>query len=353
MPSKRKNAVSQSLILSFAISSLGLPFAALAQKKAAYAEREVTFTGAQGVRLAGTMTIPTSPGKHPAFLMIAGSGPTDRDGNSALGIKTDLFKQLAASLAKDGVATLRFDKRVTGALRSSIPKDPSGLREYCSWENFVEDAMAGYRFLRKEPEVDPKRTGLLGHSEGGMLALQGAAGMSSEKPAALILIGTPGRNIAVILREQIGGLLTAQKATPEQTKFFLDKQDSICATIKQSGKVPANVPAGLAALYPAYLGKFLHSELLFEPTRDAAAFAGPVLVVQGEKDVQVSAERDAPALSKALRSRRNDQHEIFIVPNASHNLKNVTDRSDPGFAGDADPAALSKLRTWIKSNLKG
>ncbi len=353
MPSKRKNAVSQFIAFTLAISSLVSPFAAFAQKNAVYAEREVTFTGAQGVRLAGTLTIPNSPGKHPAFLMIAGSGPTDRDGNSALGIKTDLFKQLAASLAKDGVATLRFDKRVTGALRSSIPKDPSGLSEYCSWENFVEDAMAGYRFLRKQPEVDPKRTGLLGHSEGGMLALQGAAGMNSEKPAALILMGTPGRNIAVILREQINSMLAAQKATPEQTKFFLDKQDSICAAIKQSGKVPANVPAGLVALYPAYLGKFLHSELLFEPTRDASAFPGPVLIIQGEKDVQISAERDAPSLSKALNARRNDRHETFIVPNASHNLKHVTDKTDPGFSGDVDTAVFSKLRTWIKSNLKG
>ncbi len=353
MSSKRTKTISHSFILTLAIGSLGNPFASLAQKNTAFSEREVTFNGAKGVRLEGTLTMPNSPGKHPAFLMIAGSGPTDRDGNSALGIKTDLFKQLSASLAKDGVATLRFDKRVAGSLRSSIPRDPVGLSDYCSWENFVEDAMAGYRFLRKEPGVDPNKTGLLGHSEGGMLALQGAAGMKSEKPVALILMGTPGRNIAVILREQIGGLLAAQKASPEQTKFFLDKQDSICADIKKSGKVPANVPAGLAALYPAYLGKFLQSELLFEPTKDAASFAGPVLLIQGEKDVQISAERDAPELAKALHTRRNDRHESFIVPNASHNLKHVSEKSDPGFGGDVDPAVFSKLRTWIKSNLKG
>ena len=318
------------------------------------AERDVWFHGANGVTLAGTLTLPAhSPGlRVPGMVLVAGSGPTDRNGNQGAALHTDLLKQMADSLAQHGIASLRYDKRGIG-LSQKQPTDAPGLAAFYAWENFVADTTDALCWLQAQPEIDPNRTGLLGHSEGGLLVLQAAVqwkGMP-HPPRVLVLASTPGRPTDEGLHDQIARLLKLQQATPEQTRYFLDKNDAICAAIRKTGKVPDDVPPGLAVLYPAYLGKFLHSLLAVRPAELATKYRGPVLVLQGAKDVQVSPGKDAKALDAALRRRKPDTHALHIVPNASHNLKLVTSAEEEGFTGAVAPDALAALPSWLTAHL--
>jgi dienelactone hydrolase len=321
----------------------------------ASSERQVSFAGADGVTLAGTLQLPAGEQAGPALVLVAGSGPTDRDGNQPPALVTDLLKQIAEGLADQGIASLRYDKRGMYANKADLPKDIAKFGDFFSWENFVGDAAAACRFLRQQPRVDPKRVGILGHSEGGMLALEAAHMLKAEghAPAVLILVSTPGRTIDAVIADQLKGLLARQHATPAQTDFFLGENARITKAIQQTGKVPADVPPGLAALYPGYLGKFLHSELASDPCKLAADFSGPVLVVQGSADIQVSPDRDAKALDAALATRKEDVHTLAVIAKASHNLKVPPNADDPGFKGPVAADALDQLRHWTAAHLVG
>jgi len=315
-----------------------------------YPERQVTFVGNGGARLAASLTLPdhTSQNASPGLVLIAGSGPTDRDGNSGLGAHTDLLKQVAQRLAQAGVASLRYDKRGVGGSAMS-PQDQAHLADYVSWENFVGDAVAALRFLQSQPGVDAARTGFLGHSEGGVIALQAAQQIKGQPQPArlLVLVSTPGRPMDMVFQDQLVKALKSQHATAIQTDYFLAENQAIVTAIKKTGVVPDNVPAGLVALYPPYIGKFYRSALQLDPAKLAARFPGPVLIIQGQKDIQVSPSKDAPLLDTALSSRPHGAHRLFLVPGASHNLKQVADKSNPGLEGPVTPQALSVLCDWL------
>ncbi len=318
-----------------------------------YTEKPVTFIGVGGAVLAGTLTLPahSGPPAVPGLVLIAGSGPTDRNGNSG-SVQTDLLRQIAQRLASEGIASLRYDKRGVGGSAMS-PADQAHLADYVAWENFVGDAAAALHDLQQQPGIDARRTGFLGHSEGGLVALQAAGQISAaQSPSLLVLMSTAGRPFDVVVNEQLVRILKLQGATPAQTDYFLSKNREIAAAVERTGVVPDDVPAGLAALYPAYAGKFLRGDQLADPAKLAAQFSGPVLVLQGQKDVQVSAERDTPALKAALSSRAHGAFQISLIPNASHNLKLVTSEADPGLAGPVAPEALSALCGWLHTTWK-
>ncbi|MGI8908174.1 MAG: alpha/beta hydrolase family protein [Candidatus Sumerlaeaceae bacterium] len=306
-------------------------------------QREVTFPGANGVKLAGTLLVPArrSDAEVPGVIIVAGSGPTDRDGNSALlDVKINLLKQIAEQLAQEGVASLRYDKRGQYASEKA-PEDQEALSAFTLWENYVGDAAAALAYLQKQNEINVSRTAMVGHSEGGMLILQAAVeGKGFQKPpAALVLVSTPGRPADVILREQL--------ARDPFAWFFLKQNDAIMEVIKKTGRVPNDVPAVLAGLYPPESGKFAQSLLSFGGPAWASRFPGPVLVIAGEKDLQHKVGLETAALSAGLKKRHPDYHEVYIVPNASHNLKRVKSDYDHGFTGELAPEASAKLRFWL------
>jgi uncharacterized protein len=321
---------------------------------AASRERPVIFQGTGGASLAGTLQLPAGDGPWPALVLLAGSGPTDRNGNQPPALITDLLKQIAQGLADHAIATLRFDKRGMYANAAGLPKDIARYDDFFAWQNFVGDAAAACRFLRQQPEIDPSRVGILGHSEGGLLALDAARVLKSDghPPAVLILISTPGRPIDVGLTEQLKNLLALQDATPQQTNYYLGENARIIRAIIQSGQVPPDVPPSLAALYPRYLGKFLHGEMVLNPCKLAADFSGPVLVVAGSADTQDSPESNAKPLDAALAARKGDEHALTIIPGASHNLKVPSNPGDPGFAGPVAPAAMDQLQQWALAHLR-
>jgi dienelactone hydrolase len=312
---------------------------------------EVTFEGAGGLPLQGTLVMPlqVQEGGSPALLLLPGSGPTDRDGNQPPHLVTDLLKQTAARLGAEGIASLRFDKRCTPAYVPRIlALDLAGQNEFLAYENFVGDARAAQAFLRGQPGIDAGRVGIFGHSEGGLIALQiGADSAGKEqRPAALVLAGTAGRNLAAIVRYQIG---KAIEAYPEPTREqLLQELERALAGLAADGTVPADLNPGLGPLFPANASKLLLRELFLEPAELAARYDGPVLLLHGARDAQVPAEDNSQALGAAFAKRASGMHRVVLVPDASHNLKVLASDGDPGFAGPVAPLALDALVGWLK-----
>jgi fermentation-respiration switch protein FrsA (DUF1100 family) len=319
---------------------------------AAGAEREVTFSGAGGITLRGTLQLPDgAKGKVPAALLLAGSGPTDRNGNQPPALVTDLLKQIADRLATEGWASLRYDRRAVRAYAASWPKDVAAQNDFFSWDAFVDDAKAGLSFLRGQAEVDARRTVVGGHSEGATIAMQIGHDLASktEAPAGLLLLSAPGRPGGDVLREQVAANLKRAGLTADQTRNYTDYVDQAIAQVVKDGTVPPNPPTGLGGLFPRNATKLLQVELRFDPPKILSLYPGPVLVVQGEKDIQVSAARDFPLVVAALKTRSRGTSDSLIVPSTSHNLKAVANENvDPGFSGPVVPVALDAIAEWLK-----
>jgi hypothetical protein len=317
-------------------------------------EQPVTFPGAAGATLAGTLQLPPGDGPFPALLLVAGSGPTDRNGNQPPFLITDLLKQFAKGLADKGIASLRFDKRGMYANSAQLPKDPSKLSEFFTWENGIGDVVAAYHFLRWHARIDPARVGILGHSQGSLIALDIARTLKAEgnPPAVLILVSGAGRPMDVILGEQIKAGMARNDTPPQEAEKALTEYARIVRTIRESGKVPPDMQPAFAGLFPFYIGKLWQGEIALDPSKLAAEYSGPVLVLAGSADIQISSERDAKALDAALAARKGDVHRLTIIPQASHNMKILADAKDPGFAGPVAPAAMDQLKQWAAEELR-
>ena len=312
---------------------------------------EVEYDGTGGFHLSGTLLMPDhEPGTVvPAALLLPGSGPTDRNGNQPPIFVTDLLKQIAERLADEGVATLRFDKRAAHTNAAQWPEGAEALNDLFAYENFVADARAAYDFLGTRPGVDPARVSIVGHSEGGLIALSMAEQMRSDDgaPASLVLLSTAGRKLDVVIHEQIARLLDVQGADDATKKQFLQMLDDAVEAVKAGRDVPPDLPPGLAPLFSPSSLKILRSYFTIDPAQLAAKVVGPVLIVQGKADVQVSAERDAPRLHDALKTRDEGSTRLLLVEWASHNLKHVQNADDPGFSGPVADGVLDAIVNWI------
>ena len=276
--------------------------------------------------------------QRPAVLLISGSGPTDRDGNQP-GLKTDTLKQIATGLAAAGIVTFRFDKRAVATYSNQWPKNPEQIGTFFSWTNHIGDALAAWRTMRESTLVDKSQCAILGHSEGGLIALSMA---SRSMPRALVLVGTPARSFDVLIHEQ---LLRQLLLAGEDGKKLLDANDRISAQIRATGRVPRDVPNELKALYNPSVGVYLKELASVHPLELARKFSGPVLVVNGEMDKQVDPKLDAEALFNEVKSREHSK--LFLVPLASHNLKPVENSSAPGFDGEVVPDAIEAIQSFL------
>jgi alpha-beta hydrolase superfamily lysophospholipase len=306
-------------------------------------QRQVYFAGTGGVTLAGTLLLPLKSEMQyvPGVVLVAGSGPTDRDGNNPLvPIRIDLLKQIAELLARAGVASLRYDKRGVGA-SSLRPSDrPDEQERFFTWENFVGDVQAAHGELLRHDEVKPYATALVGHSEGALLSLAAIQAMSrtagKRVPYGLVLASAPGLPLRDILRLQIG------RNAPK----LLAGAERVLAEILDTGHVPADVPAELRLIFPAYGGPFFKSALIFDPAKAAAAIDTPCLMLHGGADIQIVPLSEIQPLIDALASR-GKPGEVMVAPLVSHNLKAVSGPGDPGFAGPIAPAIADKLSSWL------
>ena len=232
-------------------------------------------------------------------MIIAGSGPTDRDGNSALEPgKIDTLKDFANVLASSGVASLRYDKLGTGA---------TGLASYAShpddigFDVFVNEATAAYNYLRGRPEVDPQRIMILGHSEGALIAMVMTDSLAgSEAPRALVLAAPPGNayleTIEQQLRVQYAAAVHTGHANQQQADAALADVDRIVTSLKAQGTYPPGMTIAEPALQSIFSGanqRFLAEVERYDPATLAAKLPAqlPILVLHGGKDQQISRRR--------------------------------------------------------------
>ncbi len=302
-------------------------------------ERAVRFAGSGGATLSGTLLLPMASEMQyvPGVVLIAGSGPTDRDGNNPLvPVRIDSLKQIAETLVGAGIATLRYDKRGIGASTAS----PSTLAEqerFFTWENFVGDAQAAHAELLKHDEIKPYATALLGHSEGGLLALAVAPSISWRPPHGIVLASTPGYALDEIVRRQMA----------RNAPTFLDAAKRVMSAIRDTGHAPSDVPRELQSLFPSYIGPFLRGAMAFDPAKALIAIDTACLLLHGGADNQIVPLGDIQPLLDAL-GRRSGAGEALVAPAVSHNLKAVSGPADPGFSGPLAPAIADKLTSWLR-----
>jgi uncharacterized protein len=264
----------------------------------------------EGVTLRGELWLPANAiGKAPVVLFLAGSGPTDRDGNSSLGLRTDAYRLVAAALVERGIASLRYDKRGVG--KSGREFDPATT----VLDDFAADALAIAARLRADPRFSS--LALLGHSEGGLLAL-----MIAERaaPDVLLLVATPGRPLSVLLREQL-----ARRLDP---RAMVDVDRLVDAV--RRGAPPDPIPAPLAPLFAPAVRAFLRSALDLDPLPLLRAAKARIAIVQGAFDAQVT-----PVDARLLADTRPDA-TLTILPAMNHVLKVEPSAAMPQ-ASYADP----------------
>ena len=246
-------------------------------------------------------------GSDTAVLIVAGSGPTDRNGNSGAGLNTYSYKMLGETLAHSGYAVMRYDKRGIGG--SPIPaEDILSL----VFEDYIDDARACAKFLRAEGF---ERVIVAGHSEGGLIALQ----LAAEEACCLdgvVLLCAPGYNMAEILNYQL-----SQQLVPAYMGLMV-KSTAIINSLK-AGRMVAqeDIPAELMSLFHPTVQPFIISNMRYEPTELAAKCCVPMLIVSGGRDIQVSVSNG----ERLHGANPAAEHRMF--ENMTHVLKDA-DTSD-------------------------
>ena len=272
--------------------------AALAAQASPPASQELTVPGPQGA-LAGTLV--SGGRKAPVVIIVPGSGPTDRDGNNALGIKAGSYRALAEALAARGVTTLRIDKRGMFGSKSAIP-DPNRV----TIADYAGDVHAWASAARRT--TGASCVWVAGHSEGGLVAL--AAGQDRKDICGVVTIAAPGRPIGTIMRDQF-------RANPANAPILTAALAAI-DTLERGGTVDTDaLPQPLRPIFNSGVQPFLRDLMKADPARLAASLRVPLLVVQGDEDLQVSVA-DANRLHAA-----QPKSELLVVKGMNHVLKAV------------------------------
>ena len=234
------------------------------------AETELELSTAWG-KLSGTLLLPAGTGPWPAALLVAGSGPTDRDGNNPLlPVPIDNLRRLAEALAARGVASLRYDKRGVGA--STYP----GLREeVLRFEHLVDDAVAWAGLLAADPRIS--RVSLVGHSEGALVA---ALAAEDAGAVGVVSVAGVGTRASAVMRGQIRATLPDDLAQPALAALdALDAQQPV-----------PDVPDTLLLLFRPTVQPYLISWFRHDPAEVLGSLELPVLLVHGAADAQVGVE---------------------------------------------------------------
>lgn len=310
--------------------------ATLALAGAAHAGEPITTEhGGIAAPLHGTLEGELAEGT-PAVLIVPGSGPTDRDGNSPLGISAQSYRLLADALAQRGIASVRADKRGMFESKAAIP-DPNDV----SVDAYVAD-------IESWADTISARTGgqcvwLLGHSEGG-LHVMAAAAKDASRYCGLLLVASVGVNPADVIR--------AQLAANPANAVIMPQVDTIIAKLKAGEGVPLDeMHPGLIPLFGPQVQGFVGSMFREEPTELIAQHDLPVLIVNGREDLQTPAS-DAEKLAAA----RPDA-KLVLLDGVNHVLKQVPagDRAaNLASYGDPDqpiaPGVVDAIADFVESS---
>ena len=267
---------------------LYIPLMAGTVKDTTFTESTIVLHTASG-DISGTLTLPDTAGSFPVALIIAGSGPTDRNGDNPM-MKNENLKQLAHALAANQIASLRFDKRGIGESKSAM-KSETEIR----FEDYINDVKGWIELLKKDNRFS--KVFIAGHSEGSLLGMiaaqQGANGFVS--------IAGAGRSADKILKEQ----LAKQPAAIKDPSMPII--DSLVA-----GKTVENTPPVLKAIFRPSVQPYLISWFHYDPQTEIKKLTIPVLIIQGTNDLQIT-EEDANLLAKA-----NPHAQLVLIKNMNH-----------------------------------
>ncbi len=248
--------------------------------------------------LQGSLLCPSSPAPWPAVLLISGSGPTDRNGNTVgLPGPNNSLKLLAEALAQRGIASVRYDKRGVGGSRGALTSE-AALR----FDMLADDAAQWVRQMRLDHRFSSIT--VAGHSEGSLL---GMLATERAKADAYVSLEGPGRSAMTVLHEQL---------TARAPAALAQQSDRIMAELS-AGRTVDSVPPELAALFRPSVQPYLISWFKYDPAQELAKLTVPVLIVQGTTDIQVSVQ-DAHNLSTAV-----PRAQAVIIDGMNHVLKLV------------------------------
>jgi pimeloyl-ACP methyl ester carboxylesterase len=330
-----------------------------------YRQEEVTIA-AGAVTLAGTLTVPATPGVHPAVVLATGGGPQNRDAE-AFGFKP--FKLIADRLTRAGIAVLRCDARGVGGSTGSFAKSTTA--------DFADDMLAEVRFLGGRPDIDKARIGLLGHDEGGVVVSMVAA--RSASIAFVVLASSPALTGEKLLAAQAELIASVERAPEEQVRANAELQRMIVAAVRSGTGWEAVAEAGekLAAAAIARLPEeqrraigdpqaaarqqvagqlsFVRSRwfkffLDYDPAPVLAKLQVPVLAVFGGKDLQVPAAANQRVMEEVFAKSGRTDSRVVVLPGANHLFQQANTGGMSEYATlkkEFVPGFLDLLTAWI------
>jgi pimeloyl-ACP methyl ester carboxylesterase len=321
-----------------------------------YTEEEVVYENKPGgAKLAGTLTVPPGKGPFPAVLLITGSGQQDRD-ESLMGHRP--FLVLADHLTRKGIAVLRVDDRGVGGSTGEV--------KTATTEDFAGDVVAGVEFLKsRSPRIDSRRIGLIGHSEGGVIAPMVAA--RSHDVAFIVLMAGTGVTGEEVLRAQAGAIAKASGANEAALAANRAIQDQVNAIVKQEvddkardvrlralrDKLASELKGAAFTLdvqFKMAASPWFRFFLMYDPKTALSSVDCPVLAVNGALDLQVLPAQNLPAIAKALEEGGNSDYTIVKLPKLNH-LFQTSETGSPSEYGKIEetiaPVALETISRWI------
>jgi uncharacterized protein len=288
-----------------------------------YLSEDVAYpSAAEGVQMAGTLTLPKGKGPFAAVVLISGSGPQDRDESLA---EHKPFLVLADHLTRAGIAVLRYDDRgtakSTGVFRGSTTQD------------FSQDARGALTYLRARKDIDSTKLALLGHSEGGIIAPMVA--VNDPKLAAMILLAGPGLSGEKIMEQQLYDTLRAEGVPESQFSMMRKNQVESLDKLRQSD---------------AWLKNFLS----YDPVPALKLLRCPVLALIGSRDTQVNAEQNLPAIEKAFTEGGNKRATVKKMLELNHLFQRAKTGGVTEYGKIEEtmaPEALAEVTSWLKKTL--
>lgn len=335
-------------------------------------QEEVSFANGE-VTLVGTLLAPGTAGPHPVAVLLSGSGPQDRDGVSPgfiPGYSPSRF--LAEHLVRHGIATVRYDERGVGASSGEHGTATSG--------ELAADAAAAVAHIRTHARIDPDRVGLVGHSEGGMLAAQVAA-RDADIAFVVSIAGpaVPGYELLIRQNELVFQSSGLDEAAIEQqvraarqamdltvagdwealeALLWTTGRSELAAMSEEQRAALGDPEAYLQVQIPAVLRRYqtwMREFLTHDPAADWRRIRVPVLAVFGDLDTQVDAAQNLPAMETALRGAGNRDIEMVVLPGANHTFQPHAQTGSPAeyerLAPELMPELLELIAKWVADRM--